>query len=94
MGFVCACMLQLCPTLCDPWTIAQQAPLSIEFSRQKYWSGLPFSTPGDLPDPGIEPVSLMPPHWQADSLPAEPQGKLCVYFGDQYFVTCFVCMDT
>ena len=42
-----------------PWTL--QAPLSMEFSRQEYWSGLPFPTPGDLPDPGIEPVSLMSP---------------------------------
>ena len=38
-----------------PWTIAHQAPLSMEFSRQEYWSGLPFSSPGDLPEPGIEP---------------------------------------
>ena len=40
-----------------PWTIARQAPLSMEFSRQEYWSGLPFPSPGDLPDPGIEPRS-------------------------------------
>ena len=40
-----------------PWTVAHQVPLSIEFSRQEYWSGLPFHTPGDLPDPGIEPGS-------------------------------------
>ena len=44
-----------------PWTIDRQATLSIEFSRQEYWSGLPFSTPGDLPDPGVEPVSLVFP---------------------------------
>jgi len=44
-----------------PWTIAHQAPLSIEFSRQEYWSGLPFSTPEDLPDPEIEPKSLASP---------------------------------
>ena len=42
-----------------PWTVAHQAPLSMGFSRQEYWSGLPFPSPGDLPDPGIEPVSLM-----------------------------------
>ena len=52
-------------------TVACQAPLSMEFSRQKYLSGLPFFTPGDL-DPGIESGS---PAWWADSLPAEPQGK-------------------
>ena len=46
-----------CPTLVTPWTIAHQAPLSMGFSRQEYWSGLPFPSPGDLPDTGIEPWS-------------------------------------
>ena len=49
---------QSCPTLCDPWTVAHQAPLSTGFARQEYWSGLPFPSPGDLPDSGIEPASL------------------------------------
>ena len=53
--------LQLCPTLCNPWTVACQAPLSVGFPRQEYWSRLPFPSPGDLPDPGIEPPSLMSP---------------------------------
>ena len=44
-----------------PWTVAHQVPLSMESSRQEYWSGLPFPQPGDLPDPGIEPASLMSP---------------------------------
>ena len=44
-----------------PWTVAHQAPLSMEFSRQEYWSGLPFPIPGDLPDPGIEPTSPVSP---------------------------------
>ena len=44
-----------CLTLATPWTVARQAPLSMGFSRQEYWSGLPFPSPGDLPDPGIEP---------------------------------------
>ena len=44
-----------------PWTVAHQAPLSMEFSGQEYWSGLPFPTPGNLPDPGIEPVSPASP---------------------------------
>ena len=48
---------ELCPTLATPWTVACQAPMSMEFSRQEYWSGLPFFAPGDLPDPGIEPGS-------------------------------------
>ena len=55
-----------------PWTIARQAPLSIGFSRQEYWSGLPFPSPGDLPDPGIEPRS--PVLW-ADTLLSKPPGK-------------------
>ena len=54
-----------------PWTVARQAPLSMGFSRQEYWSGLPFP-PGDLPDPGIEPVSPVSPALQVDSLPAGP----------------------
>ena len=55
-----------------PWTVAYQAPPSMGFSRQKCWSGLPFPSPGDLPDPGIEPRS---PALQADALPSEPPGK-------------------
>ena len=58
-----------------PWTVAHQAPLSMEFSRQEYWSGLPCPSPGDLPDPGIKPGS---PVLQVDSLPAEPPGKLLI----------------
>ena len=58
-----------------PWTIAQQAPLLMEFSRQEYWSGLPFPAPGDLPHQGIEPLSLASPALVVDSLPAEPEGK-------------------
>ena len=54
------------------WTVAYQAPLSMEFSRQEYWSGLPFPPPVDLPDPGIEPASLA---LQVTSLPFEPPGK-------------------
>ena len=46
---------KLCSTLATPWTVARQAPLSMGFSRQEYWSILPFLSPGDLPDPGIEP---------------------------------------
>ena len=54
------------------WTRAQQAPLSMGFSRQEYGSGLPFPLPGDLPNSGIQPVSPVSPALQADSLPAEP----------------------
>ena len=56
----------------NPWTAARKASLSMEFSRQEYWSGLPFPSPGDLPYPGIEPGSSA---LQADSLPSELPGK-------------------
>ena len=55
-----------------PGTVAHQAPLSMGFSRQEYWSGLPWPSPGDFPNPGIKPKS---PTFQADSLPSEPPGK-------------------
>ena len=58
--------------LATPWTVAYQAPPSMGFSRQEYWSGLPFRSPGDLPNPGIEPRS---PALQADTLTSEPPGK-------------------
>ena len=64
---------QSCLTLCNPMDyIAHQTPLSMGFSRQEYWSQLPFPSPGDLPDPGIE---LRSPAFQAVSLLSEPQGK-------------------
>ena len=59
---------KLCPTLATPWTVARQAPLSMGFSRQAYWSGVPFPSPGDLPNLRIEPGS---PAVQADDLPTE-----------------------
>ena len=59
-----------------PWTVAFQAPPSIGFSRQEYWSGLPFPSPGDLPNPGIERRS---PALQVDSLPAEPPGQQLLF---------------
>ena len=69
---------QLCPTLCNPMNcIACQAPLSMEFSRQEYWSGLPFPSPRDLPNPGIEPRS---PALQADSLPSEATREEAPFF--------------
>ena len=61
-----------------PWTVARQAPLSMEFSRQEYWSGLPCPSLGDLPHPGIKPGS---PALQADSLPSEPPRKPVIYNG-------------
>ena len=58
-----------------PWNVARQAPLSTEFSRQEYWIGLPFPLPGDLPNPGIEPVSPVVPALQMDSLQLDHQGS-------------------
>ena len=60
---ICVCVLvtQSCLTLATPWTVAHQASLSMEFSRQESWSGLPLPSPGDLPHPEIEPMSLALP---------------------------------
>ena len=68
-------MLSRARLFATPWTAVHQVPLSIRFSRQRYWSGLPFPSPGDLPNPGIEPGS---PALQADSLLTELQGKQMV----------------
>ena len=58
-----------------PWTVARQAPLSVEFSRQEYWSGLPFPAPGNLPDPGVEPMSLASPALAGEFFTTAPPGK-------------------
>ena len=73
-----------------PWTVACQAPLPMGFSRQEYWSGLPFPSPGDLPNPGIKPGS---PELQSGSLPSEPPAKLLqvyswVIFTYPHFLLC------
>ena len=70
LACVCVCVcaqaqLLSCVHSCIPWTVAHQAPLSMGFPRQEYWSGLPFPSPGDLPDPRIK-LAL---DWQVDSLP-------------------------
>ena len=70
------CDTQSSLTLCNRTDCRLLGFLSLGFSRQEYWSGLPFSSPGDLPDPGIEPSS---PTLQADSLPSEPPGKPYLY---------------
>ena len=74
--FYCCLVTQSCP---NPFvirgTVARQAPLFTEFSKQESWNGLPFLPPGDLPGPGIEPPSPVSPTLQADSLPAEALGK-------------------
>ena len=65
-------LLQSCLTLCMLWTVACWAPLSMGFSRQEYWSGLPCPPPGDLPNPGIEPASPVSPALLVDSIPTKP----------------------
>ena len=74
----CSWVLSLVELLVILWTVAHQAPLSMGFSRQENWSGLPCPPPGDLPDPGIEPASLA---LQEDSLPTEPPGKPVAVLG-------------
>ena len=75
-----------------PWTVAYQAPPSMEFSRQEYWSGLPFPSPGDLPNSGIEPGS---PAFQADTLTSEPPGKPTMDKGQAQITVCtiIICRD-
>ena len=71
----------LCLTICDPWMVVCQAPLSIKSSRQEYWSGLSFPTPGDLPDPGMELTSLVLPamagRFFTDEPPCRGRVKSC-----------------
>ena len=72
IGKVKVLVAKSCPLFVIPWTVPYQAPLSTEFFKQEYWSGLPFHSPGDLPNPRIKPRS---PALQADSLPSELSGK-------------------
>ena len=70
-----------------PWTVAHQAPPSMEFSSQEYWSGLSFPSPGDLPDSGIEPGS---PTLQTDALPSEPLGNPFVINNSSLTMLCLI----
>ena len=75
----CTCMLShcvcVCVCVCVCWTVARQASLSMGFSSQEYWSGLPYPPPGDLPDSWTEPASLMSPALAVGYFPLEPPGK-------------------
>ena len=73
IGLCCSLVEKSCSTLETPWTVTSQAPLSMGFSRQEYWSGLPFPSPGDLPYPEFKPGSLA---LQANSLLSEPRRGL------------------
>ena len=72
---MCACLV-VSDSFATPWTVACEAPLPMEFSRKEYWNGLSFLIPGDLPDPGIKPTSLMFPALAGGFFIAEPPGKL------------------
>ena len=78
VSFLCAPvkLLSRVQLIATPWTVAYQAPPSMEFSKQEYWSGLPFPSPGDLPNPGIQPRS---PALRADVFPFETLGKPSIY---------------
>ena len=91
-GILCVCeSLSHVRLFAIPWIItAHQPPLSVEFSMQEYWSGLPFPSLGDLPDPGIEPTS---PALQADSLPLSHQGSPHITFEYKRLIT-YRCLDT
>ena len=79
--YVCVFSCSVMSDSAIPWSVACQAPLPMTFSGQEYWSGLPFPSPGDLPDPGIEPVSLASPALQADSLLLSHRGSpIYVFF--------------
>ena len=69
------CVLSHIQLFATPWTVTLQAPLSMEFSRQEYWSGVPFPPPGDLPNTGIEPESPIAPELAGRFLMPEPPGK-------------------
>ena len=77
---VCVCVLSCVQLFVTSWTVDFQAPLSMEFSRQKYWSGLPLPPPGDLPNPGIEPRCLASPSLAGRFFTTEPPGKSLVLF--------------
>ena len=72
---MCAHSLSCVQLFAAPWTVGHQAPLSMEFSKQEYWSGLPFPSPGDLPDPGIKLVSPVSPALTGGFFTIEPPGK-------------------
>ena len=76
---------QSCLTLCNPWTVARQVPLSMGLSRQECWSGLPLPTPGDLPDPGIDPTHHESPALAGGFFTTAPPGKAlgegcCIFY--------------
>ena len=90
--YVCVCVLSCVRFSATLWTTALQASLSMEFSRQEYWSGLPFLTPRDLSDPGIESVSPVSSALAGRSLPLAPPGKPIHIHIHTYIYTWCVCV--
>ena len=94
-GGVCVCLCSAVASLCSAcvllfvasWTVAHRAPLSMGFSRQEYWRGLPFRAPEDLPDPGIQPASLVTPALAGGFLTTTPPGRSRRRLEDQGAVT-------
>ena len=83
----CVCVLAVCPTLfATPWTVARQAPLSMEYSRQECWSGLPFPPPGDLRHRGIKPESPVSPALACRFLTTALPGKLLLLYNNNLFL--------
>ena len=74
-SITCVLFTQSCWLFASPWTVAHQAPLSTGFSWQEYWNGFPFPPPGDLPEPGIKPMSLVSPALQEEALLLSHQGS-------------------
>ena len=72
---VCVWVLTHIQLFASPWTVAHQTPLSMGFSRQEYWSRLPFSASGDVPDPGVKPTFLVSPALAGELFTTEPPGK-------------------
>ena len=86
---MCGQLLSCVLLFVTPWTVVYQAPPAMVFSRQEYWSGLPFPSPGDLPNPGIEPGS---PTLEADALTSEPPGKPDYLGLEDLFCTVLLCI--
>ena len=85
--YMCCCLVtELSDSFATSWTVASLALLSMEFSRQEHWNRLPFPSPGDLPNPGIEPVSPMSPALAGKFFTTEPPGKPIMYM--------YMCTDT
>ena len=78
INLYCAKLLQLCLTLCNHMDYSHQGPRPMQFSRQQYWSSWPFPPPGDLSNPGIEPMSPAAPALQANSVPWSHRVKICI----------------